>query len=244
MPSCLFSRSFLSNGLALFSSLELNNIMVDFANAANSAENTAWQSPVTRTDPFVPNRMSPNYESKLCLAAAVLGSGAAPPPNPPRSSATARLSSPPGPGGSSSLWPLRHFNLPGDDPPGSGTHSQIARARRRRHALPNGMNWRRCRARHAEFRFRVGRRRRFNSPGGSPPGGMQQAGLYPNPAVASHSATCPAAAYPSLHLSESSPSTSQTQYSQCIWPKLNALPPSRDQQKLNTPFQWRILSHV
>ena len=125
-----------------------------------------------------------------------------------------------------------------------GTHSQIARACRRRHALPNGMNRRRCRARHAEFRFRVGRRRRFNSPGGSPPGGMQQAGLYPNPAVASHSATCPAAAYPSLHLSESSPSTSQTQYSQCIWPKLNALPPSRDQQKLNTPFQWRILSHV
>ena len=153
--------------------LELNNIMVDIANAANSAENTVWQSPVTRTDPFVPNRMSPNYESKLCLAAAVLGSGAAPPPNPPRSSAMARLSSPPGPGGSSSLWPLRHFNLPGDDPPGSGTHSQIARARRRRHALPNGMNWRRCRARHAEFPFRVGRRRRFKSPGGSPPGCMQ-----------------------------------------------------------------------
>ena len=56
--------------------------MVNFANAANSAENTAWQSPVTRTDPFVPNRMSPNYESKLCLAAAVLDPGAAPPPNP------------------------------------------------------------------------------------------------------------------------------------------------------------------
>ena len=81
-----------------------------------------------------------------------------------------------------------------------GTHSQIARACRRRHALPNGMNRRRCRARHAEFRFQVGRRWCFNSPGGSPPRGMQHAGLYPSPAVVSHPATLPGSG-----LSESGP---------------------------------------
>ena len=76
------------------------------------------------------------------------------------------------------------------------------------------MNRRKCRGLPAEFRLRVGRRRHFNSPGGSSPGGKQQAGLYfsPAPRLASPASNPPAAQTvsvgggPRLRLAQGGPS--------------------------------------